>query len=277
MSVVEAPVVLLGRSQRIGRVLDVAAAARDGIELQRRASSGTACHFGHRGIVWTLALPSIAALHEDATQRTLLNRNLRGFLAGFARAGLAARYFGREWISLRGAPGALVGYEVDEHGAVLIEVMASMQDGFAIPDSMACPAERSLDRYAGKAPRGLVDLGAPNDALALGERVVEGAAERWGTALVSGAIEEPEALSPIVDPNDPMPAGFEPLAEIRVPIGWIDRAIDPRTGRVWLGGDVLAASGIFDAVSEYRLDGLDRFALDGARADDLLSALQAAG
>jgi hypothetical protein len=46
---------------------------------------------------------------------------------------------------------------------------------------------------------------------------------------------------------------------------------------VWLGGDVLAASGIFDAVSEYRLDGLDRFALDGARADDLLSALQAAG
>ncbi len=69
---------------------------RAAAKVLRRATTGTAAFLGGRGVVWTLALPHAAALAPDATARTLLNRNVRGFLKGLlprrrARALLRAR------------------------------------------------------------------------------------------------------------------------------------------------------------------------------------------
>src|SRR5262249_23161412 len=117
-SIVRGPAVLLGAGQRAGRVLRLDACAAAGTAVVRRVTSGTAAFVGDRAIVWTLALPHVASLVPDATPRTLLNRNVRGFLEGFRRAGAAAHYFGREWVSVRHRPAALLGFEASPDGAV---------------------------------------------------------------------------------------------------------------------------------------------------------------
>ena len=77
-SLLDGPAVVLGALQRAGRVVDVAACATAGTPVLRRCTTGTAAYIGGRAILWTLALPHVAALHPDATPRTLLNRNVRG-------------------------------------------------------------------------------------------------------------------------------------------------------------------------------------------------------
>src|SRR5262249_4038067 len=86
-SVIEGPAIALGALVRAGRVIDMSAARAAGVRVFRRATSGTAAHIGRRAVLWTLALPHVAAIAGDATARTLLNRNVRGFLDGFSRRG----------------------------------------------------------------------------------------------------------------------------------------------------------------------------------------------
>ncbi len=69
----------------------------------------------------------------------------------------------------------------------------------------------------------------------------------------------------------------------RVPIGWLDTAFDPATGRVWLGGDVLAPVFAVRAIAaaaegEVAAPMMEEGAipLEGATARDLTAATQAA-
>src|SRR5690349_6321799 len=61
-SLVSGPAVALGAVQRAARVVDRDAAATAGVRILRRATTGTAAYIGERAYVWTLALPSVAAL-----------------------------------------------------------------------------------------------------------------------------------------------------------------------------------------------------------------------
>src|SRR5690349_12583757 len=79
-SLVAGPAVVLGAAQRAGRVVDLNACATMGTIVLRRATTGTAAYIGQHGLVWSLALPHVAAIVPDATPRTLLNRNVRPFL-----------------------------------------------------------------------------------------------------------------------------------------------------------------------------------------------------
>jgi hypothetical protein len=60
-----------------------------------------------------------------------------------------------------------------------------------------------------------------------------------------------------------------------VPIGWIDTAVDHASGRVWLGGDVLAPAWALAriAAGDTEVEGAP---IEGAKVADLIAAAEAA-
>lgn len=276
-SLLEGPAVVLGALQRAGRVIDVTACATAGTPVLRRATTGTAAYIGRRAILWTLALPHVAALHPDASPRTLLNRNVRGFLQGLSRGGAPARYFGREWIAVEHRPAALLGFDALPDGRVLIEVLAGLDASIALPASLCADEERAIDRWRGKEPMAL----APGDPEAIARAVIAAVAARAGAAL--DRAEPPTDLvlaPPITEGRDPVPPGLALAPLYRAPIGWIDAAADLASGRLWLGGDALVASfaarDLAQAVARGEVFAPGDAPLDGASWSDLESAARAA-
>lgn len=282
-SVVQGPAVVLGAAQRAGRVIDMEACAQAGTRVFRRATTGTAAFVGGASIVWTLALPDVSALVADATARSLVNRNVRGFLRGFRGAGALAHYFGREWIALRHRPGALLGFEVASDGAVLIEVFAGYTDPIAVPGAIATPSEREVDRWLGKAPAALRELvpegRSPGD---IAHAVLEGVALHAGVRLEGASLDRGAlacAAEELSSPMDPVPEGLALGAPRRVPIGWIEAAASPPESgaprRVWLGGDVLAPTWVLTEVARAAAAGdvespaARQAAIEGAALDHL--------
>jgi hypothetical protein len=272
-TVVRGPAVLLGAGQRAGRVVRLDACAAASTPVLRRCTAGTAAYVGGEAIVWTLALPHVAALVPDTTPRTLLNRNVRGFLEGFRRAGAMAHYFGREWISVRHRPAALLGFEVTPEGAVLIEVIAGMGAPVAIPEALAAPEERELDRWLGKAPAGLGEL-MKGEAREIAAAVTKAVTLRAAVAVDSVSAVEVVPVAPVTGEDDPMPAGVEVRPGRRVPIGWIDVGIAPATGEAWVGGDVLVPGYVRAAVA--RDEEVGEVAVDGATVADLRDTVRGA-
>jgi hypothetical protein len=272
-TVVRGPAVLLGNGQRAGRVVRLDACTAAGTLILRRSTAGPAAYAGEQAIVWTLALPHVAALVPDATARTLLNRNVRGFLEGFRRAGAVAHYFGREWISVRHRPVALLGFEVTREGAVLIEVIAGVGAPVAIPETLATAEERAVDRWLGKTPAGLGEL-MKGEALEIAATVMRTVALRAALGVEIAAPVELVPAAPVTGDDDPMPGGFEVRPGTRVPIGWIDVSVAPSTGEVWVGGDVLVPAHARGAVA--RGEEVGDVPVDGATLADLRGAARAA-
>ncbi len=280
----EGPAVVLGALQRRGRVVDRAAVEAAGTTVLRRCTTGTAVYLRGRALLFTLALPTLNTLSPDTSPRTLLNRNVRGFLLGFRQAGLMAHYFGREWISLNRRPAAVLGFELLPGGALLIELFAGLDAPLALPPALATDSERAIDRWLGKAPAALGELFDPGDPLALAARVGVALAER--ALLPIEAVPPPEGApllaAPITD-DDPAPEGALFAPPRRVPIGWLDAARDPASGRVWLGGDLLTATHALRTIAEASASAGGRapfeegeIALDGASVADLIAAAREA-
>lgn len=289
-SVVIGPAVVLGAAQRAGRVVDLDACARASLRVLRRATTGTAAYLGGRSIVWTLALPDVAALIPDASPRSLLNRNVRGFLRGFRAAGAVAHYFGREWISVAHRPAALLGFDVAEGGEVLIEVLAGFDDSIRLPDELAAEEERAIDRWQGKSPASLASLArADQSPTGFARCVLESVASQAGAALDVidiNSIGMGPAVKPVLSPLDPIPDGLVPGPPRRVPIGWVEAAASPAEAgsprRAWLGGDALAPLWALSSIARAAASGEERrspsgeIALDGATERDLLDAVSSA-
>lgn len=292
-SVVSGPLVVLGAAQQAGRVVDLDACAGAGARVLRRRTTGTAAYVGGRAILWTLALPAIAALMADATAPTLLNRNVRPFLRGLRSGGLAANYFGREWIAVKHAPAALMGFDMARsssgraaEGAMLLEVIAGHDTSIAIPDALAAPLERSIDRWRGKAPAALVDLAptprAPED---LARLVLDAFALQEGTGLEESSLDPSipaSIVTPVGDPLDPAPRDLALASPLRVPIGWLDAASGGEPRRAWVGGDVLAPRWLLEAAAQSEATGepppgdLNDAAMFGATLDDVRAAVRSA-
>ncbi|AKT43450.1 lipoyl protein ligase domain-containing protein [Chondromyces crocatus] len=264
-SLVEGPAILLGAAQRAGRVVKLAACAEAGISVFRRATTGTAVHLGGRGVVWTLALPDVAALAHDATARTVLNRNVRFFLKGFGRAGVQAHYFGREWISIRRRPAAVIAAETTVEGAVVLEVWSGLDASLALPGRCAAPEELVLDRWLGKQPAALAEvLPAGVTPEILVEEVLVGIAAAAQVTREPVELRTGE-LSGLVDGSSGFGLPSSPPVAVsleRVPIGWIEAETLPAGDslasesatretcpRVWLGGDVITGTWVLDALA----------------------------
>lgn len=283
-SVIEGPAIVIGSLARAGRVVAMDAARAAGVRVLRRATSGTAVYIGRRALLWTLALPHVAALASDATPRTLLNRNVRGFLKGLSRAGAVAHYFGREWISVKHRPAALLGFEVTEAGAVLIEVIAGVDAPLALPPELSTEAERGVDRWLGKDPAALEQVLGQVAPEVVAAAVVDAVAKRAAVNLMAAPVPaEAAAAVEVTDALDPLPAGARPGPLVKVPIGWVEAAVDPATGRVWLGGDVLAPRFVIQAIAAAAGGEMEAFPpwiqaapIEGAALPDLVGAARAA-
>ena len=283
-SLVTGPAILLGAVQRAGRVVDLAACAAARTPVLRRATTGTAAYLPATALLWTLALPHQGTLVPDTTPATLLNRNVRPFLKGFARAGFAAHYFGREWIAIGHSPTALLGFDVAQSGAVLIEVIAGYDGDIMIPVALAAPEEQHIARWRGKTPVSLLEIHPRAAApLELARAVVAGVAERARRVLEPRDLPDREGRADcaVADGRDPIPPGLAAVALVRCPIGWLDVALAPaEDGAAWVGGDLLAprhalraAAGM--ACGATRVD-LDQAPIEGSRWPDVIAALEEA-
>ncbi len=241
-SVLEGPVVLLGARQRVRRVLDLSQCSLGGVAVLRRATTGVAAFIAERALWWTLVLPRIDALYADATAATLLNRNVRGYLRGLSRCGAAAHYLGRDAIVFERQPVALLGYDVDESGAVRMDVIAGWEMGFELPEALRSDDERQL---APRLSRPAIALGplcrgrTPDEVARLvALSAVERGAEPPVVRVDEGPIPEVAPRPP--GPDDPAPDEVLGWGERRVPMGRVEAGVGP--GVVWLGGDALVST-----------------------------------
>lgn len=251
--------VVLGARQRREAVTSTAG-------VVRRRTTGTAAWVGGRALWCAVALPTVDALYSDATLATLLNRNVRPWLRGMTRSGMAAAYFGREWVAVGHRPAAVLGYELSPAGALLVEMIVGWDEPVGLPEAVATEAERTMDRWRGKAP---VAVGEGRDATAVLGALAAAVAERAGAVVMA---EEPVADGPWVVMEGP-----GEVVGVEVPIGRVEagRAAD---GGLWLGGDALVATPWLEALAAALAAGTEwpteGAAVDGARAEDWARAAE---
>lgn len=251
-SVVRGPALVLGARQRSG-------AFAVEVDPVRRASTGTEVSLGEVSLWWSLGLPRLDALFPDAQGETLLNRNVRGFLRGFTAQGVSASYLGREFIAVQRASGAVLGYDIADNGAVLLEVIA----GWTHPLDVPLPQRDATSRRAvGVA---LEARAGGRTAAAFARGVAESVAARSGASLLlEGALAPMEA-----------PRWVEPRLRgaVRVPIGVVEAG--EVAGEPWFGGDALVSTSWLrraEAAVAWGEALPDDAVMHGARPEDYLRA-----
>ncbi len=146
-------------------------AGAGGIALHRRRSGGRVAASGWGFVHVALYLPHRAALvAEDPAAlapEQIVNRCVRGLLGGLEALGVDARYPGRDLVTARGRPIAVLGLEVADDGATLVDaVVAVGRDQSILPFLLDCadpsgvvaapfvtPADvTSVERETGRTP-----------------------------------------------------------------------------------------------------------------------------
>jgi hypothetical protein len=269
-----AQALVLGRLQRED-TLRARSPARFDVQVARRATTGTEAQLEGAVLYHALALPRVDALFSDASARTLLNRNLRPLLRGYAAAGVPFRYFGTEVLAVLGHPVALVGYDQTAAGAVLIEVLIGLEN--------PCVVRPALKREPPAALYPLLRRSPPVHELLLA--AVNGVVDRLGAIPSDVAASLPPASA--TANYQPPTANSPPPATVSIPLGVVEAVVAPAVrvsgdllvGRAALSqveahAQALLASG--QPISDACLTPMHNAPLDGARLPDLLQALRLA-
>jgi hypothetical protein len=180
--------IVLGHHQRASQAL--AQDTPNQLAPLRRRSGGSTVLAGDGISYVALALHDRSALMTCPPQR-LLNRNVRGALQGLRLTGVAANYFGRDFLSFEARPAVYVGWDADEQDHVLLE--------FFISDERSCWPQANLIGYPprkedvlrGRAPTTLLEANAHVHGLEALEKVAEGHALAFH---VDWQREAPESL-----------------------------------------------------------------------------------
>lgn len=265
-----ADALVLGSLQREDTLRGRSSARFEG-RVARRRTTGTEAQLEGAVLYHALALPRVDALFSDATARTLLNRNLRAVLRGYAAAGVPFRYFGTEVLAVLGHPVALVGYDQVASGAVLIELLIGLEN--------PCVVRPALKREPPAALFPLLRQAPPAHEFLC--KAVAGIVDRLAATPLDVAAALPVS-----------PAVAEPLAgtvkgSVTIPLGVVEAAVSPA---VRITGDLLVGTAALRRLEERvaealsggerpNVEWLSAFAgapLDGARPADLLEALSLA-
>ncbi len=151
--------------------------------LTRRGTGGPPVVLEH-GIFWVaLSLAHPAALVACDAVR-LMNRYVRPLLRALTSLGCDARYFGRDWVSVRHEPAAWIGMAHDAgSGRSFVESFVAVRTPFA-----PGPSPSLLD----KTPSTLEQLsGRALDATQLQDAVVDAYAKAYGRDIVRAAADAP--------------------------------------------------------------------------------------
>ncbi|HKC51820.1 MAG TPA: hypothetical protein VKF60_13575 [Myxococcota bacterium] len=250
---------LLGAYQRAGR---------SGIGRELRGLCGGRSAFAGEGVSALFAvIPEPRAwLREESalSGARLLNRLVRGLLAGLTPIGVGASYPGRDFVAVEGRRVAQLSLSRSERGACLFQALI----GRARPYTTAEPAPefRGLPPLP---PAGALGVEAETLATAL----ARGFEARFGLELERAELsrEDERAISatelePLVDPGL---AGLRAGAPVATPIGELEAHValgaDGALERVRLRGDWIAAPGDVRVLE----DALVGVAPDCARAREL--------
>lgn len=268
---VQGPAVILGARQRCGAVVNMPDCLSQGVGVYRRATLGPAAWVSD-ALWWTLCLPALTTLFADARPETALNRNVRGILRGLARAGVAATYPGRTFLSVRGAPAVLLGYDLLPDGALVLDAFAGLDAPVFLPEALRAPAEAAIDRTWGRSP---VTLGVDSETVAsLLDAVAEGVARSGGREMVPWVDQLPTGAAALTAADDPVPADMAPRGAATVPIGRVEAW--GAAGALWLGGDAYGSGADLDRLGAALAAGEappDDLHLEGARVSDYLRCL----
>jgi hypothetical protein len=266
-----AQALVLGSLQREDTLRARSPARFDG-RVARRSSTGTEAQLDGAVLYHALTLPRVDALFSDASARTLLNRNLRALLRGYAAAGVPFRYFGTEVLAVLGHPVALVGYDQTASGAVLIEVLIGLEN--------PCVVRPALKREPPAALYPLLRRSPPAHDLLL--TAVAGIVDRLGATPSDVAALLPSASATA---NCQLPTANCPApGTAAIPLGVVEAVVAPA---VRITGDLLVGSAALRSFEERAAETLargetptsdllkvfDGAAIDGARPPDLLQAL----
>jgi len=265
---VQGPAVLLGARQRAGAVVKLPDCLTQGVGVYRRTTLGPAAWVSD-ALWWTLCLPALTTLFADARPETALNRNVRGILRGLARTGVAATYPGRTFLSVRGAPAVLLGYDLLPDGALVLDAVAGLDAPVFLPEALRAPEEAGVDRTWGRSP---LPLGVDAAAVAsLLDAVAEGVARSGGREMVPWVDQLPTGAAAVTTAHDPVPANMALRGAAAVPIGRVEAWGD--AGALWLGGDAYGSAADLDRLGAVLAAGEappDDVLLEGARVSDFL-------
>lgn len=230
----------LGRGQRAG--------VSGALPELRRLGGGRSTQYGD-GIVSLCALaPEPQAWLDEQPELTgprLLNRLVRGLLAGLSRLGLQASYPGRDFALANGRRIAYVSLAREPSGVALFQAVLGVGRPYTTaerepswPGLPAPPAATALARERVPAPG--------FDAIA--QALAAGFADRFGLALDDAPLSDEErarAESPAPPLDDPELAALVSAGPIATPIGELEAHValdaEARLARVRLRGDFMAA------------------------------------
>lgn len=192
---------LLGAYQHAGQVLpgrEPGVAGGAPAVVLRRPSGGVTVRAGEGILYLALALHERSSLMPCPRAR-ILNRNVRGALAGFRQAGIIAHYFGRDFLSIDARPAAYVGWAARTDGRVLLEFFVCETSSCFIPARELGYPARANDPFRGKEAWTLQQavgtvIGSekhePVRGRALLEQLAAGYQSSFGAALSPAAIPD---------------------------------------------------------------------------------------
>jgi hypothetical protein len=243
------PAVLLGRRQHSKTVLDLHACHARSVTVGRRFTTGAHVFIGTSGAaVFSLALPSIDTLVDDARPATVLNRNVRGWLAALTRSTAIAHYFGRDWLSIARRPCGSLALRAARSGAVVIELWLGARESTALPVEFASDRERAIDRWLGRQPASYFEC-AGTDAMDLRwcDEVQRRTLERYRVNVrpePAATLDRLALAEAPIDERSMRWAEPQPCA-----IGWVEAALSAQN-TVWIGGDALVSDAALEALGE---------------------------
>src|SRR5262249_56052748 len=132
----------VGGYQQARNALHAAAFANLALPVVRRHTGGAAV-YGGAGVLY-LALGLLdASVLMPCPPGKLLNRNVRGFLTGLRALGVAAHYFGRDFVSVAVQPAAYVGWAEYGDGRALLEFFLGHDTTFLPAAHLSAYPERN--------------------------------------------------------------------------------------------------------------------------------------
>lgn len=175
--------VVLGAYQHAPHALQSSALSQLALPVLRRRTGGAAVFGGEGVLYFALGLADASALMQCPPGR-ILNRNVRGFLAGIRALRVPAHYFGRDFVSFDAQPGAYLGWDEADDGRVLVEFFIGLETAFTLPEGMRAQPAGAEPPLRGKTPITLRGAGdETHSAAEVLEQVAQGHGKSFGLEL----------------------------------------------------------------------------------------------
>ena len=236
---------LLGRFQRARTTIDLDKAREQGLPVLRRLGGGRAIRVG-RGILGVLlGVPDLGSLlPKPIGPDKVLNRYVRGLCAGITTTGVAAHYFGRDFVSADHRQLAVLSQDGSPAGAAVLEAFVAFDRSLEVPSDLARFRPHTDPRAGGPAHVALCELAPQVTVAGVASAIASGYARVHKCELIDEELpfSEDGALepAPLVAEQESSLVASGPH---EVPIGFLEalvRVDRDRIAEARLRGDFIA-------------------------------------